>query len=54
MLLYRVAPEGFWAAADPADPDRLRTLYSDPYETLPCNWMLGRNIRSREMEANAF
>ncbi|HEY0554883.1 MAG TPA: hypothetical protein VGG20_11495, partial [Thermoanaerobaculia bacterium] len=51
MLLYRIAPrlasEAFWAAADPADPagpDRLRVLLSDPFETLPANWSFGRNL----------
>jgi 2-keto-4-pentenoate hydratase/2-oxohepta-3-ene-1,7-dioic acid hydratase in catechol pathway len=44
MLLYRVAPEGFWAAADPGDPDRLRILYSDPFETLPGGWEFGRDL----------
>lgn len=44
MLLYRVAPEGFWAAADPETPDRLRILYSNPYETLPGGWEFGRDL----------
>ncbi len=51
MLLYRIAPrlasEAFWAAADPADPDgpdRLRVLLSDPFETLPGGWELGRDV----------
>jgi 2-keto-4-pentenoate hydratase/2-oxohepta-3-ene-1,7-dioic acid hydratase in catechol pathway len=44
MLLYRLAPEGFWAAADPAEPDRLRILYSDPFETLPGGWDFGRDV----------
>lgn len=44
MLLYRIAPEGFWAAADPAEPDRLRVLYSNPYETLPGGWEFGRDL----------
>jgi 2-keto-4-pentenoate hydratase/2-oxohepta-3-ene-1,7-dioic acid hydratase in catechol pathway len=43
MLLYRVAPEGFYAAAEsPGAP--LRVLYSDPFETLPGGWELGREV----------
>jgi 2-keto-4-pentenoate hydratase/2-oxohepta-3-ene-1,7-dioic acid hydratase in catechol pathway len=42
MLLYRVAPQGFWAAADPESPDRLRLLDSDPFATLPAGWKFGR------------
>ena len=44
MLLYRLAPEGFYAAADPESSDRLRTLDSDPFETLPGGWELGRDV----------
>ena len=44
MLLYRVAPKGFWAAADPESPERLRILYSDPFETLPGGWEFGRDV----------
>jgi 2-keto-4-pentenoate hydratase/2-oxohepta-3-ene-1,7-dioic acid hydratase in catechol pathway len=44
MLLYRIAPEGFWAAAYPATPDRLRVLISDPFETLPASWEFGRDV----------
>lgn len=43
MLLYRLAPEGFWAAADPAEPGRLRILHSDPFETLPGDWDFGQD-----------
>lgn len=42
MLLYRIAPEGFYAAEDPEGS--LRVLYSDPYETLPGGWELGRAV----------
>ena len=42
MLLYRVAPEGFYACRDEAG--ELRILYSDPFETLPGGWELGRAI----------
>lgn len=39
MLLYRIAPEGFYAVeADGV----LRVLYSNPFETLPGGWELGR------------
>ena len=44
MLLYRIAPEGLWATADPGEPDRLRVLLSDPFETLPGAWELGRDV----------
>jgi 2-keto-4-pentenoate hydratase/2-oxohepta-3-ene-1,7-dioic acid hydratase in catechol pathway len=44
MLLYRIAPEGLWAAADPAEPHRLRALHSDPFETLPGDWKLGPDV----------
>jgi 2-keto-4-pentenoate hydratase/2-oxohepta-3-ene-1,7-dioic acid hydratase in catechol pathway len=47
MLLYRVAPEGFYAVADPETPDRLQVLHSNPFEALPGAWELGREI-SRE------
>ncbi len=43
MLLYRVAPQGLWAAADPESPGRLRLLGSDPFETLPANWKFRRD-----------
>jgi 2-keto-4-pentenoate hydratase/2-oxohepta-3-ene-1,7-dioic acid hydratase in catechol pathway len=41
MLLYRVAPEGYWAVSA---GDGLRVLYSDPFETLPGGWELGRSV----------
>ena len=47
MFLYRVVPEGFYAVADPEAPERLRVLHSDPFETAPGAWELGREI-SRE------
>ncbi len=47
MLLYRTAPEGFWAVAETtettADPV-LRILYSDPFETLPAGWEYGQEV----------
>ncbi|HXO20725.1 MAG TPA: fumarylacetoacetate hydrolase family protein [Thermoanaerobaculia bacterium] len=43
MLLYRIGPEGFYAAAsEPGAP--LRVLYSDPFDTLPGGWELGRAV----------
>jgi len=50
MLLYRTAPEGFWAAAESAEDSRLRLLVSDPFETLPGGWQYGREV-SRETTA---
>jgi 2-keto-4-pentenoate hydratase/2-oxohepta-3-ene-1,7-dioic acid hydratase in catechol pathway len=47
MLLYRIAPEGFYAVADPDVSDgggALRLLYSNPFETRPGGWELGRAI----------
>jgi 2-keto-4-pentenoate hydratase/2-oxohepta-3-ene-1,7-dioic acid hydratase in catechol pathway len=40
MLLYRLAPEGFFAATAP--DGRVRILVSDPYETPPAAWEYGR------------
>lgn len=42
MLLYRIAPEGFYAATDPEGT--LRVLFSDPYEILPGGWDFGREV----------
>ncbi len=42
MLLYRLGPEGRWAAGP--DPQSLRVLYSDPFETPLAAWQLGREI----------
>ncbi len=44
MLLYRTAPEGFWAVAESPSDSVLRLLYSDPYETLPGGWEYGKEI----------
>lgn len=43
MLLYRIGPEGFYAAAE--EPGgALRVLFSDPFETRPGGWELGREV----------
>jgi 2-keto-4-pentenoate hydratase/2-oxohepta-3-ene-1,7-dioic acid hydratase in catechol pathway len=47
MLLYRTAPEGFWAVAENESDPALRILYSDPFETLPGGWEYGTEV-SRE------
>jgi 2-keto-4-pentenoate hydratase/2-oxohepta-3-ene-1,7-dioic acid hydratase in catechol pathway len=48
MLLYRTAPEGFWAVAESASDSVLRLLYSDPYETLPGGWEYGKDVARDE------
>lgn len=40
MLLYRVGPEGFYAATD--EDDQLRILHTDPFQVDPAAWELGR------------
>ncbi len=42
MLLYRIAPEGFYAATD--EEGELRLLHSDPFETRPGGWEYGRAL----------
>lgn len=42
MLLYRFAPEGFHAATAP--DGTVRILFSDPFETPPGAWDLGRIV----------
>ncbi len=42
MLLYRLGPEGFYAAED--GEGVMRYLHSDPFETLPGGWDLGREV----------
>ena len=42
MLLYRIGPEGFFAAGEPGG--EVRVLYSDPFETLPGGWEFGRAV----------
>jgi 2-keto-4-pentenoate hydratase/2-oxohepta-3-ene-1,7-dioic acid hydratase in catechol pathway len=44
MLLYRTAPEGLYAVADPAEPGVFRALHSDPFSTLPGGFELGRRL----------
>jgi 2-keto-4-pentenoate hydratase/2-oxohepta-3-ene-1,7-dioic acid hydratase in catechol pathway len=43
IRLYRLAPEGLYAATDPAT-DEVRVLYSDPFETWPGGWEYGRRV----------
>ena len=40
MLLFRVGPEGFYAATD--EDGELRILHSDPFQVDPAGWELGR------------
>ncbi len=42
MLLYRLSPEGFYAATDPEG--EARVLYSDPFETAPGGFEYGRPV----------
>ena len=42
MLLYRLGPEGFWAAGE--DGESLRVLYSDPFETPAAAWEFGKEV----------
>ena len=42
MLLYRLGPEGFYAATDPEGQPRW--LYSDPFETRPGGFELGKAV----------
>lgn len=43
MLLYRLAPEGFFAVRRPSD-DAVRMLHSDPYVDDPESWKVGRRM----------
>lgn len=43
MLLYRIAPEGFYAAREPGSSE-LRVLFSDPFETPVAAWELGSAV----------
>lgn len=51
MLLYRLGPEGFYAATD--DEGQLRVLFSDPFEVEPGGWELGRAVESGPQGAMA-
>lgn len=42
MLLYRLAPEGFYVATAP--DESVRILFSDPFETAPEAWEFGRKV----------
>lgn len=44
MLLYRIGPEGFYAATD--ERGDLRVLHSEPFEVRPGGWELGRHVES--------
>jgi 2-keto-4-pentenoate hydratase/2-oxohepta-3-ene-1,7-dioic acid hydratase in catechol pathway len=44
MLLYRLGPEGFWAAGE--DACSLRLLHSDPLETPPAEWEFGKDVET--------
>lgn len=44
MLLYRLGPEGFYAATD--EEGQLRVLFSDPFEAPPGEWEFGRSVDS--------
>lgn len=41
-LLYRLGPEGFYAATDPEE--EVRFLYSDPFEVSPGGWEYGQPV----------
>jgi len=43
MLLYRIAHEGHYAVQSPGSAE-LRALDSDPFETPPADWKLGRPV----------
>jgi len=44
MLLYRLGPEGFYAAID--SEGQLRVVYSDPFQVEPESWELGRVVET--------
>ena len=47
MHLYRLGPEGFFAASD--ETGDIRALFSDPFETMPGGWEFGRTIASSQL-----
>ncbi len=51
MLLYRLGPEGFYAATD--DDGELRFVYSDPFQVLPGGWEFGRVVETGAQGAMA-
>ena len=52
MLLYRLAPEGFYAVAGPDGSARL--LHSDPFETPPGEWETGREVDPEGAEGDGL
>jgi len=44
MLLYRIAPEGFYAVSDPAAEGGVRVLLSDPFAIPAGEWELGKSL----------
>ncbi|HXU34229.1 MAG TPA: fumarylacetoacetate hydrolase family protein [Thermoanaerobaculia bacterium] len=50
IRLYRIAPEGLYAATDPSTDD-VRVLYSDPFESWPGGWEYGRRV---DLDASSF
>jgi len=44
MLLYRLGPEGFYAATD--DAGDMRVVYSDPFQVDPGEWEMGRVVET--------
>ena len=51
MLLYRLGPEGFYAATDSAG--QLRVVHSDPFQVEPGGWELGRIVEGADRGALA-
>ncbi len=49
MLLYRLAPQGFYAAQEEPGGE-LRVLFSDPFETRPGGWELGRPVPAEAVQ----
>ena len=49
MLLYRLGPEGFWAAGE--DEASLRLLYSDPLEVALGDWEFGGDVDPAHLHA---
>ena len=48
MLLYRLGPEGFWAAGE--DAASLRVLYSEPLEVAPPAWEFGNGVGTAQLQ----